>query len=183
MIKYRDKIFPDFFIDPITAIITNSKGEIQKTCIHKNERQYFKGHAIYEWQVHTHYGYKKGLVIHHLDGNKFNNSLSNLVYLNRNEHTKLHNKGKHYSEEAKRKLSEAMKGKHRSEETKQKISEAMKGKHHSEEAKRKIGEAMKGENHPLYGTKFKWINNGIVNKRVQCDEEIPEGFSRGRLKK
>ena len=69
------------------------------------------------------------------------------------------NKGKHHSEETKRKLSESHKGrttwnkgKHHSEETKRKLSEShkgrttwMKGKKHTEEAKRKISEHNKGK--------------------------------------
>lgn len=60
------------------------------------------------------------------------------------------NKGKHgiYSDETRRKLSEAMKrrntGKKLSEEARRKISEALKGKRHSEETNRKISEANKG---------------------------------------
>lgn len=49
--------------------------------------------------------------IHHLDQNKMNNSLSNLVYLTRSEHSKLHHKRKTLSEETKKKMSEAAKGK------------------------------------------------------------------------
>ena len=52
-------------------------------------------------------------------------------------------KGKHHSEEHKKKLSEANKGKTLSEEHKRKLIEANKGKHHSEEAKRKMSEARK----------------------------------------
>ena len=68
-------------------------------------------------------------------------------------------KGKHLSEETKRKLSEAhkgkspwCKGKHLSEETKRKLSEShkgqkspMKGKHLSEETKRKLSQSHKGK--------------------------------------
>ena len=54
------------------------------------------------------------------------------------------NKGKHPSEETKRKLSESHKGNRPSEETRQKMSEARKGKKHSEEWVRKISEAQKG---------------------------------------
>ena len=72
-------------------------------------------------------------------------------------------KGKHPSEESKKKMSEAKKGekhpmygKHLSEETRRKISEAEKGKrtgekhpfygkHHSEKTKKKISEAEKGK--------------------------------------
>ena len=232
MIKYKDIILEDFFIDPITAVITNSKGEVQKISIHKDGRPYFKGHKLHEWQVHTHYGYKKGLVIHHIDENKLNNSLENLVYLTNYEHAKLHHKGennamfgKHHSEETKRKMSIAAKGRTLSEATKRKISAANKGennvmfgKHHSEETKRKISDAKKGKilseetkrkisegskgNKNMFGkhhseeTKRKirnsskglnkdriWINNGVENRFIHFDEDIPEGFIRGMLKR
>ena len=100
MIRYKDTILEDFFIDPVTAIITNSKGEIQETYINQG-RPIFKGHKVYEWQMHTYLGYKRGFDIHHLDENKFNNSLSNFVYLTRSEHMKIHREN--MSEETKRK--------------------------------------------------------------------------------
>jgi len=69
------------------------------------------------------------------------------------EHFRLHNQGKTFTEEHKRKLAEAKKGRKRgpfSEETKRKMSEAkkgrispMKGKTFTEEHKRKIAEAAK----------------------------------------
>lgn len=59
MIKYKDTILEDFFIDPVTAIITNSKGEIQKTKINKKGRPCFKGCGVHQFQVHTYLGYKK----------------------------------------------------------------------------------------------------------------------------
>ena len=191
MIRFRNKILNYFFIDPVTAIITNSKGEIQKISIHKDGRPYFKGHGVHKWQVHTHYGWKEGMDIHHLDENKLNNSLSNLVYLTRSEHTKIHHKCQTLSEETKQKMSEAKKGekhplygKQLSEETKRKMSEAKKGnknmlgKHHTEETKRKIRNSSKGLNKDRI-----WINNGVENRFIHFDEEIPEGFSRGMLKR
>ena len=41
-------------------------------------------------------------------------------------------------------MSEYRKGKHRSDDTKRKISESLKGNHHSEESKRKMSNAKKG---------------------------------------
>lgn len=153
MIRYKDIILEDFFIDPVTATITNSKGEVQKIKI-KDGRPYFKKHWIHQWQVHTHLGYKKDYDIHHIDENKMNNSLSNLVYLTHSEHSKIHNKiGKKLSEETKRKLSEAKKN--MSEETKRKMSEAKKGK-------------------------YKWITNGIENRLIDKNIPIPDCFRRGR---
>ena len=189
MIRYKDTILEDFFIDPITAIITNSKGEIQKTYI-KRGRAYFKRYKVHEWQMHTHVGYKQGYIIHHLDHNKMNNSLSNLVYITRSEHNIIHKKGnknmfgKHHSEESKKKLSEINQGKkhpffgkHHTEEANLKMSEAAKGRTLSKDTKRKIGEANKIRNNDRI-----WINNGIVNKFVKC-EYIPEGFVKGMLKR
>ena len=63
-----------------------------------------------------------------------------------------YNKGKHLSEEQKRKIGEGNKGKTMSEEARRKISEAiggkkhpMFGKHHSEESKKKMSNAKKGK--------------------------------------
>ena len=83
--------------------------------------------------------------------------------------------GKHFSEETRRKMSESMKGKllgrHLSEETKRKLSESRKGKQKTEECKRKIGDANRGRH---------WYNNG-----VECvmAYECPDGFVPGNLNK
>ena len=53
----------------------------------------------------------------------------------------------------------------------------------SEETRKKMSESQKGTKKPLYGKRFKWINNGIEQRYIHFDEDIPEGFSRGRLKK
>lgn len=139
MIRYKDKIYEDFFIDPETAIITDKNGVVQETHI-KNGRPCFHSIHIHRIQVHTHLGYKKGLVIHHLDHNKMNNSLANLVYLTTSEHMVIHTKGRTLSEETKLKLS-----KKRSEDVKRKIAKASKGRKHSEETKQKISESNKGK--------------------------------------
>ena len=140
MIRYKDIILEDYFIDPETAVITNSKGEIQKIKI-RDGRPYFKKHWIHQWQVHTHLGYKKDYDIHHIDENKMNNSLSNLVYLTHSEHMKIHNKGKTLSEEIKRKISAANKGE----------KHPRYGKQLSEETKRKISDSQEGEKGNMVG--------------------------------
>jgi hypothetical protein len=50
-------------------------------------------------------------VVHHIDGNKSNNSLENLVVMTRSEHSSMHQKGKKNSKETREKLSEAHKNK------------------------------------------------------------------------
>ena len=62
----------------------------------------------------------------------YNRPAPELIFLTSKEHRQLHAKGKHHSEEIKRKISESCKGKQRgphSEEWKRKISAAHKGKH------------------------------------------------------
>lgn len=165
MIKYKDTILENFFIDPVTAIITNSKGEIQKTKI-RDGRPYFKSMAIHKIQAHTHLGYKKGFDIHHIDENKMNNSLENLIYLTHSKHAKIHHKGENHP----------LYGKQLSEETKKKLSYSLKGHKVSEETKQKMREASKGKNKDKI-----WINNGVIQKLVKSND-IPEGFVHGRLK-
>ena len=95
---------------------------------------------------------------------------SELIFLTKSEHIRLHLLCKHHSEETRKKMSEAQKGKQLSEDTRKKIAEARKGKRLSEEHKRKLSEAHKG-NH--------WYNNGVTSILAKT---CPEGFVPGRLK-
>ena len=88
----------------------------------------------------------------------YNRPADELIFMTIYEHSRLHMKGKHLSEETRKKIGSAQKGnkyalghKH-SEEAKNKIAEAMKGeknpfygKHHSEDARKKMREARKGK--------------------------------------
>ena len=126
----------------------------------------------------------------------YNRPASELIFLRKGEHSSLHtpsddaknkmseakkgennpNYGKHFSEEHKNKLSEALKGIKFSEEHKNKLSEAKKGHPVSEETKNKISELKKGNTN----TKGKhWYNNGKINI---MSKECPEGFVPGMLK-
>lgn len=80
----------------------------------------------------------------------YNRKACELIFLTHSEHISLHHKGKTFSEETRRKISEAKKGKLLSEEHRRKMSEAKKGKKRmpfSEEHRRKISEAKKGKQH------------------------------------
>lgn len=105
------------------------------------------------------------------------------------------NYGKHRPKEVREKISEAHKGKTLSEETKLLLSEMRKGKPKSESHKKKIGDAQRGRKSAHFGkhltkeqrekiskqmSKLIWINNGLEHKRI-CGE-IPEGWTKGRLK-
>ena len=115
-------------------------------------------------ETHTSDGDKRAINIYKKElialGMYFYRPANELIFLTRKEHNRLHNsfKGKHHSDETKKKLSAAHKGKHLSDETKLKISNAIKGdlhtmygKHHTEETRAKISDALRGEKNPWYG--------------------------------
>lgn len=100
----------------------------------------------------------EGAEIDHIDTDSLNNHPSNLRWTDRsgqmnNPLTKAHNsaahKGKHLSEETRRKISESNKGKIISDETREKISKSKKGISPSEETRKKLSLALIGrKGHP-----------------------------------
>ena len=54
-----------------------------------------------------------------------------LIFMLKEEHTRFHKTGKHYSEDTKKKMSESQIGKHLSEDTKKKMSESKMGNHNA----------------------------------------------------
>lgn len=162
----KDKVDERFNISD-DGTITDLNGTVQEVKIIRNYKT-FKGQDVHRILMWTKFGYRDGRIwdIHHLDGNKLNNNINNLVILTHAEHTILHKPhfGHHHSEETKQKLSDSHKGNKshlgysHSEETKRKISlsktgkcvgmnNPFYGKKHSEETRKKISEAGKGRLH------------------------------------
>ena len=98
----------------------------------------------------------------------YNRKACELIFLTPSEHRSLHNKGKHHSEETRKKTSDAMKGK----------TSPRKGVILSEETKKKISAAHKGRK-TKGSTGMHWYNNGIDNVLYYT---CPEGYIKGRLK-
>ena len=118
-------------------------------------------------------------------GMYYNRPAEELIFLTKSEHNILHNKGKHLTEETRRKIAEAHKGKHHTEETRRKMAESAKGKKMSEESKKKNSEAHTGKKHSEESKKkirstmkkLHWYNNGEINTRAK---ECPPGFVPGK---
>ena len=153
MIKYRNEVYEDYFIDENTAIITDKFGNIIEQKIHQG-RPYVMINgirlAVHCVQAHTKWGWNPTLVVHHDDKNPKNNALKNLLYITPEEHAKIHKDdmlkgdyfqnlkeimkhntyalGKHWklSVESIAKSAASRTGLKRSPETKAKLSKAMK---------------------------------------------------------
>lgn len=163
----------------------------------------FKGwHCHHRLETHNSDGERRTVDITAAElkalGMYYNRPASELIFLTSREHKSLHSKEKHYmlgkkfSEETKKKMSEAHKGrvswnkgKKFSEETKNKMSEAHKGKKLSEETRRRLSEARKNmseETKKKIGAAKKgtcWFNNRKINIRAK---ECPPGFVPGMLR-
>ena len=159
-------------------------------------------------ETHTPEGERRGEDISHKElialGLYYNRPAEELIFLTVKEHNAFKkgkptwSKGKKFSEEYRKKISEGNKGKKLSEETRRKIGASKKGKQlgkdnpfygkkHSEEAREKMREAKKGKKlseetrEKLSEAKkgLHWFNNGKINIRAK---ECPEGFVAGMLK-
>lgn len=66
------------------------------------------------------------------------------------------------------------------------VNFSTKGRKHTEEAKVKISESKIGNKNSQFGTKWKNINNGIVNKKIKPEELeywLSQGYKTGFIKK
>ena len=91
-----------------------------------------------------------------------------LIFLTQAEHIRLHNQGKHHSDETRRKMSESLKGE----------KNPFYGKHHSEETRRKMSEAKKGKN-----TWNKGMTASIATRRKLSESHKGKKLSEEHRKK
>ena len=82
-------------------------------------------------------------------GEYYNRPAIELIFMTKGEHRRLHNTGKHYSENTKKKMSESHIGKHHTEETKMKISKANAGNNHPFFGKHHTEEYRKNKSKPI----------------------------------
>lgn len=143
MIRFRNQVFEDYFIDPKTAVITDKNGKIKHQTLNKGSMCIVikkQRMAVHQIQAHTAWGYSEDKVVHHIDGNHLNNVLSNLDYsMTQAEHAKKHLIGHKRSDEYKETLSEAMISYYKTHEHPNKNRVYKKGvRHCSEETKQRM---------------------------------------------
>jgi len=107
-------------------------------------------------------------IVHHIDGNRLNNDISNLQLMSWGEHTRLHHKNKKMPETTKEALRKANTGR-----------SWWKGKHHSEESKKKLSEVQKGriitDEHKLKLSKSK-NKTGYFRVSIEYSNKFKQGF-------
>lgn len=147
----KDHVLEDFFIDD-NGVITNKEGEIQKVSYY-DKRPHFNKVAVHKIQMWTKYGWRdtKTWSIHHIDEDKSNNAISNLVYMTLSEHCSVHSKGR---------------------------SPWNKGDKMSEETKKKLSESLKGRTGHIKGRT--WFNDGVNTYLIFPEEALPH-YQKGRL--
>jgi hypothetical protein len=181
----KDRVLEDFFIDD-NGVITNKEGEVQKLSYY-GQRPHFKSTGVHKIQMWTKYGWRdtKNWIIHHIDEDKSNNSINNLIFLTWSEHVDFHSKNR--SQETLEKMSQSQKGhpgytkgKKLSEESKRKISEANKGKTYgriyrpfTDEERKKVSQRQIGK---------KWYNDGLKNYFINEEDALPH-YQKGMIKR
>lgn len=179
MIRFRDLVFEDYFIDEHTAVITDKDGNVVEQH-NKGKYKYVnlphcKLAMIHQIQAHTKWGYRGNKWhVHHEDDNPLNNDIKNLKYITAKRHLSITNKGRHRTAETRKKISNSLTGKckgvHKSEESKKRMSAAKIGHKVSEKTKKKLSNANKGCHF--------WHKEG--EKDRYCKECPGEGWALGR---
>ena len=165
----KDKVDESFNI-LADGTIVNLKREKQKIHVH-HDRPVFHNVMVHQIQMWTNYGWRDGRkwVIHHKDENKLNNSLSNLIFMTRSEHSFLHFNEK--SQLQKNNFYFYWKGK----------DSPIKGMKFSEEVRKNMSLAHIGKK-PSNKGKIQFTN-GKINIYLKTNELPPKGFYKGMTRK
>ena len=106
----------------------------------------------------------------------WNRPASELIWLRHDEHIAMHSAGNSYAKGNK----QPNKGKHLSEETRRKMSESLKGRTLSEEHRRKLSESLRGENHPFFGKHHTEESRRKMSESRKGRKQSPEEIERRR---
>lgn len=190
LVQFRSRIYEGYFIDTETAIITDKDGNVQPTKVIR-DRTCWRGMPLHRIQMNSAFGWKKRYDVHHIDGNKLNDRLDNLMYLTRSEHIKIHQAGSnnvtcYLSEEAKQrkanKISIARQAeleKLTEEEIHEKYAKIGAAAYAISEDKLK---AMLEKRKEKMTGKF-WVHKGEEQMLLNPGDKIPDGYELGRPKR
>ena len=184
-----DERFPNWEINVEKGTIYSLKhkkyiGAIDKLgYVHVGKPKGYKHNFLHQyiWMVANGCDIPEGYDIHHIDGNKLNNSIYNLELVEHKKHLSKHKKGKLHTEESKNKMSKAHKGKFHSEETRRKIGDLHKGFKHSKESKEKMSKA--NVNNPKLSKQVMQLtlNGELVKIWLSVNECCRNGFDQGNV--
>lgn len=140
-----DKRFPQWDVDIEKGTIYSFKHKRNVGTIGRDGYIMINNHNYnhnyvhqYIWMVVNQAEIPEGYDIHHIDGNRLNNSIYNLELIERTKHRSEHKIGKKNNKEP------WNKGKKLSEEYKMKISKTLTGFKHTDVTKKKMSELKKG---------------------------------------
>ena len=176
-------------------------GGYPKVNLYKNGIRYNKDvHRLVANAAFGYYGIQTdGLCVCHLDEERWDARIVNLAIGTNKENLNFPKakqrrsevqKGRHFSEEHRKKISEAKKGKSLSAEAKNKMSESRKGeknhwfgKHHSEESRKRMSEAKKGKPNISLSKPVGAYKNGELVMAFQSTQEAGRnGFQSGHVR-
>ena len=173
-----DKRFPNWDVDVENGTIFSLYWNKYVGCADKNgyitiyPPKGYKHRCVHQyiWMVANGCDIPEGYDIHHMDGNRHNNSINNLKLIDEKIHLSEHSKG-----------STNRLGSKLSEECKKRISYKLKGRHLSEEHKENI---RKGNiNNPNFSKKVcqYTLDGDLVNIWVSMGEAERNGFNHNNI--
>lgn len=177
-----DERFPNWLIDIEKGEIYSLKlkrniGTIDKkdNYVKVSKQKGYKHCKLHQyiWMTANECDIPEGYDIHHIDGNRQNNSIYNLELIEQHKHRSEHKKGIVFSEEHRNKISKAHKGKILSEETKKLMSDLT--------PKKKVAQyTLDGELVKIWGSVTECgrngFNKGAVSRCCNGKLKIYKGF-------
>lgn len=196
----------NYHIEWVPAEMLKPGDSIKSNYIRECDHGYLKtsvgDHYLHKFIYNELFGVPDGYVVHHIDGNKKNNSLENLKLMSEKEHKRYHLNERHKNGDSsilvKSGKDNPFYGKHHSDKTKAILSEKSKGRNtgdanymRTSEGRLKMSEIAKNRkpwecskyNHNVKDDDIiKCLNNGLRVREIACVLKTTYSVIQGRLK-